>query len=83
MVPLVNHEFARGTPAIFVIFVVSLGLSSKALGLLVRTQIRHFRRFRQKPPRFGGTNAQFTKSTVFLDPEPRLVPKAIHIPKFG
>ena len=27
-VPLVNHAFARGTPAIFVIFVVSRGLSS-------------------------------------------------------
>ena len=43
---LVNHAFARGTPAIVVIFVVSRGLSSKALVLLVRTQIRHFRRFR-------------------------------------
>ena len=45
-VPLVNHAFARGTPAIFVIF------SSKTLVLLVRTQIRHFRRFRQKTPSF-------------------------------
>ena len=33
-VPLVNHAFARGTPAIFVIFVVSRGLSSKTLVLL-------------------------------------------------
>ena len=47
-VPLVSHAFARGTPATFVIFVASRGLSSKALVLLVRTQIRHFRRFRQK-----------------------------------
>ena len=40
-VPWVNQAFARVTPAIFVIFVVSRGLSSKALVLLVRTQIRH------------------------------------------
>ena len=52
---LVNHALALGTPAIFVIFVVSRGSSSKALVLLVRTQIRHFRRFRQKPPFSGGT----------------------------
>ena len=62
--PLVNHAFARGTPAIFVIFVVPRGLSSKTHVSLVRAQIRHFRRFRQKPPLFGGTKAQFTKSTV-------------------
>ena len=67
-VPLVNHAFARGTPAIFVVFVVSRGLSSKALVLLARTQIRHFRRFRQNPPRFGGTKARFTKSTVSWTP---------------
>ena len=41
----------------------------KALVLLVRTQIRHFRRFRLKRPLFGGIKARFTKSTVFLDPE--------------
>ena len=46
---LVNHALARGTPAIFVIFFVSRGSSSKALVLLVRMQIRHFRHFRQKP----------------------------------
>ena len=46
---LANHALARGTPAIFVIFVVSQGSSSKALVLLVRMQIRHFRHFRQKP----------------------------------
>ena len=62
---LVNHALARGTPAIFVIFVVSRGSSSKALVLLVRMQIRHFRHFRQKPPFSGGTKARFTKSTVF------------------
>ena len=48
MVLLVNHAFARGTPAIFVIFVVSRDLSSKALVLLVRMQIRHFRLAGQK-----------------------------------
>ena len=37
-VPLVNHPFARVTPAIFVIFVVSRGLSTKTFVLLVRTQ---------------------------------------------
>ena len=61
---LVNHAFARGTPAIFVIFVDSWGLSSKALVLVVKMQIRHFRRLRQNPPLFGGTKARFTKSTV-------------------
>ena len=65
---LVNHALARGTPAIFVIFVVSWGLSSKTLVLLVRMQIRHFRHFRQKPPFSGGTKARFTKSTVFGTP---------------
>ena len=63
---LVNHALAR--PAIFVIFVVSRGSSSKALVLLVRMQIRHFRHFRQKPPFSGGTKARFTKSTVFGTP---------------
>ena len=69
-VPLVNHAFVRVTPAIFVIFVVSRGSSSKALALLVRTQIRHFRHFRQKPPLSGGSKhtARFTKSTVFGTP---------------
>ena len=56
---LVNHAFARGTPAIFVIF-VSRGLSSKALVSLVRMQIRHIRRFRQKKPSFW-----LDKSTVY------------------
>ena len=67
-VPLVNHALARVTPAIFVIFVVSRGSSSKALVLPVRMQIRHFRRFRQEPPRFGGTKARFTKGTAFGTP---------------
>ena len=63
---LVNHALARGTPAIFVIFFVSRGSSGKALALLVRMQIRHFR---QKTPFFfGGTKARFTKSTVFRTP---------------
>ena len=65
---LVNHALARGTPAIFVIFVVARGSSSKALVLLVRMQIRHFRHFRQKPPFSGGTKARFTKNTVFGTP---------------
>ena len=66
--PLVNHAFARVTPAIFVIFVVTQGLSSKALVVLVRTQMRQLRRFRQKPPLFGWTKARFTKGTVFGTP---------------
>ena len=65
---LVNHALARGTPTIFVIFVISRGSSSKALVSLVRMQIRHFRHFRQKPPFSGGTKARFTKSTVFGTP---------------
>ena len=71
---LVNHVLARGTPAIFVIFVVSRVSSSKALVLLVRMQIRHFRHFRQEPPFSGGTKARFTKSTVFGTPNlPKLL----------
>ena len=67
---LVNHALARGKPAIFVIFVVSRASSSKALVLLARIQIRHFRHFRQKPPfSSGGTKARFTKSTVFGTPK--------------
>ena len=46
----VNHALARGTPAIFVIFVVSRGSSSKALVLLVRMQIRHFSPLSSKTP---------------------------------
>ena len=65
---LVNHALARGTPAILVIFVVSRGSSSKALVLLVRMQIRHFRHFRQKPPFSGGTKAWFTNNTIFGTP---------------
>ena len=71
---LVNHALARGTPAIFVIFVVSQGSSSKALVLLVRMQIRHFRHFRQNRPFSGGTKARFTKSTVFGTPKLLLHP---------
>ena len=70
---LVNHAFARGTPAIFVIFVVSRGLSSKTFVLLVRMQVRHFRCFRQKPPFLGGTKARFTKSTVSWTPKCRVL----------
>ena len=65
--PLVNHAFARVTPAIVV---VSRRLCSKAIVLLVRTQIRHFRSFRQNPPLLGGTKARFAKGTVFFgDPD--------------
>ena len=55
----------RDTRHLFVILVVSRGSSSKALVLVVRMQIRHFRHFRQNPPFSGGTKARFTKSTVF------------------
>ena len=43
-------------------------LSSKALVLPVRTRIRHFRRFRQNPSRFGGTKARFTEGTLLGTP---------------
>ena len=66
---LVNHAFARGTPVIFVIFVVSRGLSSKTLVSLVRMQIRHFRRFRQKPPLFGRDKGTVYQKHRFRDPE--------------
>ena len=66
---LVNHALARGTPAIFVIFVVSRGSSSKALVLLVRMQIRHFRHFRQTTPFFWrGTSTVYQKHR-FRDPD--------------
>ena len=70
---LVNHALAHGTPAIFVVFVVSRGSSSKPLVLLVRMQIRHLRHFRQNPPLFFFWQ---DKSTVhqkhcFRDPEKR------------
>ena len=66
---LVNHAFARGTPAIFVIFVVSRGLSSKALVLLFKMQLCHFLAvFVKNPPLFGGTKARFTKSTISWTP---------------
>ena len=66
---LVNHAFARGTPAIFVIFVVSRGLSSKTLVLLVRMQIRHFRRFRQNPPFFLAGKSTVYQKHRFSDPD--------------
>ena len=61
---LVNHAFARGTPAIFVIFVVSRGLRSKALVSLVRTQICHFRLFPQKPPFLAGQKHGLPKAPL-------------------
>ena len=68
--PLVNHAFARVTPATFVIFVVFTGLSSKTLVLQVRTRIRHFRRFRQNTLFMQGAEARFTKGTIyFRDPD--------------
>ena len=66
---LVNHAFARGTLAIFVIFIGSRGLSSKTLVLLVRTQIRHFRRFRQKNPSFWRDKSTVYQKHRFLDPD--------------
>ena len=58
----------RATPAIFVIFVVSQGLSSKTLVLLVRMQIRHFRRFRQNPLFLAGQKHGLPKAP-FLGPQ--------------
>ena len=69
-----NKNGAFGKPClcprdIFVIFVVSRGLSSKALVLLVRTQIRHFRRFRQNPLFFWRDKGTVYQKHRFLDPE--------------
>ena len=71
---LVNHALARGTPAIFVIFVVSRGSSSKALALLVRMQIRHFRHFRQNLLFLAGQKHGLPKAP-FSGPQlnPRLI----------
>ena len=71
--PLVKHAFARVTPAIFVIFVDSRGLSSKAPVLMVRTQIHHFRRFHRKPPLFGGGQRHGLPKAPFWDPERRVI----------
>ena len=76
---LVNHALARGTPAIFVIFVVSRGSSSKAIVLLVRMQIRHFRHVRQKPPFFWRDKSTVYQKHRFLDPE--ICPKGPKIEK--
>ena len=63
---LLNHAFAHVTPAIFVIFVIFTGSEQQSPSLLLRTRIRHFRRFGQKPPlSWQGTKARFNKSTAF------------------
>ena len=65
---LVDHAFARVTQAIFVIFVVFTGSEQQSPCLLGRTQVCHFRRFRQNPFFWQGTKARFTKSTVSATP---------------
>ena len=60
--PLVNHAFARGTTAIFVIAVVSRGLSSKTLVLLLERKFAIF--------------AVFVKNHLFLAGQRHGVPKA-------
>ena len=63
--PLVNHAFARMN---FLRF--RGGLSSKAPGLLVRTQTRHFCRFRQNPLFLaGGKGTLYQKHRFFFDPD--------------
>ena len=44
------------------------GFEQQSPVLLVRMQIRHFRRFRQKPPLFGGTKAWVYSKSPFLGP---------------
>ena len=65
--PVVNHAFARVTPAIFVVFVVFTGSEKKALVLQVTTQIRHFAVFVKTLCLAGdkGTVKRFTKGTIF------------------
>ena len=79
---LVNHALARGTPDIFVIFVVSWGSSSKALVLLVRMQIRHFRHFRQNPlflagQKHGLPKAPFSGPRNFPNPTTLLLVSSV------
>ena len=80
-----NGAFGKPCPAILVIFVVSRGSSSKAVVLLVRMHIRHFRHFRQKPPFFfsGGTKARLTKSTAFGTPRINLVVISVTMARAG
>ena len=68
-VPLVNHAFARVTPTIFVIIVVSRGLSSKALVLLVRTQIRIFAPFSSQTSLFLAGQRHGLPKALFSGPQ--------------
>ena len=67
---LVNDAFARVTPAIFVIFVVSQGLSNKALVLPIRAQIRQlsFAVFIKNPLVLAGQRHGLPKAP-FLGPQ--------------
>ena len=74
---LVNHTFARGgTPAIFVIFVVSRGLSSKTLVLLVRMQFVILTVF-VKNPLFLAGQKHGLPQTPFLGPRHKALSKQL------
>ena len=66
MVPLVNHAFAYATPAIFVIFRRFLtGFEQQSPCFTGWNVTSSFSLFSSQPPLFGGTEAWFTKGTVF------------------
>ena len=64
--PLVNHAFARVTPAMCVVFTES---EQESLVLRARTQIRHVRRFRQNPLFLASDKDTVYQKHGFLDPE--------------
>ena len=63
---LVNHAFARVTPAIFVVLT---GSDEQSPCLLGKIQICHFRSFHQKPSVWHRTQAQLNKGTGFATPK--------------
>ena len=68
--PLADHAFARVTPAIFVIFIVFMGSEQQSpCFILVRTKIRHFRRFRQTPVSLAGDKGTVYQWHRVCDPD--------------
>ena len=62
-VPLVNHAFARATPAIFVIFVVLTGSEQESPCFTGQDAP-----FSSKSPLLAGDKGTVSKGTVFLAP---------------
>ena len=69
MQPWVKHAFARVTPAISSFSAFFIGSEQERPCLLVRTQIPHFRRFRQNSLFLAGDKGTVYQKHRFLDPE--------------